>query len=55
MYKKIDSSKSFVEMEKDTLKLWNEKDIVKKNFELNKDGEYFTFLTDPRLQMENLM
>lgn len=47
MYKKIDSSKSFVEMEKDTLKLWNEKDIVKKNFELNKDGEYFTFFDGP--------
>lgn len=47
MYKKIDSSKSFVEMEKDTLKLWNEKDIVKKNFELNKDGEHFTFFDGP--------
>lgn len=47
MYKKIDSSKSFVDMEKDILKLWDEKEIVKKNFELNKDGEYFTFYDGP--------
>lgn len=47
MYKKFDSSKSFVEMEKDVLKFWNEKDIVKKNFELNKDGKYFTFFDGP--------
>ncbi len=47
MYKKIDSSKSFVDMENDILKLWEEKDIVKKNFELNNEGEYFTFYDGP--------
>jgi isoleucyl-tRNA synthetase len=47
MYKKIDSSKGFVDMEKDILKLWDEREIVKKNFELNKDGEYFTFYDGP--------
>jgi isoleucyl-tRNA synthetase len=47
MYKKIDSSKGFVEMEKDIAKLWSDKQIVKKNFELNKDGEYFTFYDGP--------
>ncbi|WP_373899223.1 isoleucine--tRNA ligase [Haloimpatiens sp. FM7315] len=47
MYKKIDSSRSFVDMEKDVLKLWREKDIVKKNFDLNEEGEYFTFYDGP--------
>ncbi|NLZ48758.1 MAG: class I tRNA ligase family protein, partial [Clostridiales bacterium] len=47
MYKKIDSSKSFVQMEKDILKLWEEKKIIQKNFDMNKDGEYFTFYDGP--------
>ncbi|SHH88080.1 isoleucine--tRNA ligase [Clostridium grantii] len=47
MYKKIDSTKSFVDMEKDIAKLWGEKDIVKKSFNLNEDGEYFTFYDGP--------
>ena len=47
MYKKIDSSKSFVDMEKDIAKLWNDKDIIQKNFDANKDGEFFTFYDGP--------
>ena len=47
MYKKIDNSKSFVQAEKDILEFWNEKHIVEKNFQLNKDGEYFTFYDGP--------
>jgi isoleucyl-tRNA synthetase len=47
MYKKIDSSRSFVSMEKDVLNLWKEEDIVKKSFESNKDGEYYTFYDGP--------
>lgn len=47
MYKKVDASRSFTEMEKDILKLWEERDIVKKNFDLNEDGEYFTFYDGP--------
>ncbi|WP_127836594.1 isoleucine--tRNA ligase [Clostridium prolinivorans] len=47
MYKKVDSSKSFVDMEKDVLKLWKEKDVIKKNFDMNPDGEYFTFYDGP--------
>lgn len=47
MYKKIDSGKSFVDMENDVLKFWEEKDIVKKNFNLNEEGEYFTFYDGP--------
>lgn len=47
MYKKIDSSKSFVDMEKDIYKLWEEKDIIKESLDSNKDGEYFTFYDGP--------
>jgi isoleucyl-tRNA synthetase len=38
MYKKIDNSRSFVQMEEDVMKLWDERDVIKKNFDLNKDG-----------------
>jgi len=47
MYKKIDSNKSFMDMENDILKLWAEKNIIQKNFDLNEDGEYFTFYDGP--------
>lgn len=47
MYKKIDNSRSFVQMEKDVMGLWGERDVIKKNFDLNKDGEYFTFYDGP--------
>ena len=47
MYKKIDSTRSFVDMEKDVLKLWQERDVIQKNFDLNEDGKYFTFYDGP--------
>ena len=47
MYKKNDSSKSFTDIEKDILELWKEKDIIQKNFDLNEEGEFFTFYDGP--------
>lgn len=47
MYRKVDSSRSFVQMEKDISKLWEEKDVIQKNFDMNKEGEYFTFYDGP--------
>ncbi|MCB2297629.1 isoleucine--tRNA ligase [Clostridium tagluense] len=47
MYKKNDASKSFMDIEKDILKLWKEKDIIQKNFDLNEGGESFTFYDGP--------
>ncbi|EET84430.1 aminoacyl-tRNA synthetase class Ia, partial [Clostridium carboxidivorans P7] len=47
MYKKIDNSRSFVDMEKDVMKFWDTRNIIKKNFDLNEDGEYFTFYDGP--------
>jgi isoleucyl-tRNA synthetase len=47
MYKKVDSKNDFVQMEKDILNFWEKNDIIEKNFELNKDAEYFTFYDGP--------
>lgn len=47
MYKKVDSSRGFVDMEKDVLKLWEERNVIKKNFDMNPEGEYFTFYDGP--------
>ncbi|AYD39141.1 isoleucine--tRNA ligase [Clostridium fermenticellae] len=47
MYKKVDNNTSFVDMEKNVLKFWNDKQIVKKSFNLNKGGKYFTFYDGP--------
>ncbi|MDD3223284.1 MAG: isoleucine--tRNA ligase [Clostridium sp.] len=47
MYRKVDSSKSFVDMEQDVLKHWKEDGIIEKSRESNKDGKYFTFFDGP--------
>ncbi|ADL50129.1 isoleucine--tRNA ligase [Clostridium cellulovorans] len=47
MYKRVDSSKSFVDIERDMAQLWEEKNIIKKSFAANEDGEYFTFYDGP--------
>ncbi len=47
MYKKIDQGRSFRQMEDSVLKLWDDKNIVKKSFKLNKDSKYFTFNEGP--------
>ncbi|WMJ79820.1 isoleucine--tRNA ligase [Clostridium sp. MB40-C1] len=47
MYKKVEASTNFVEMEKSIASLWNEKNVIEKSFNLNQDGEYFTFYDGP--------
>ncbi|MCB2306435.1 isoleucine--tRNA ligase [Clostridium estertheticum] len=47
MYKKIDPSRNFMDIENDVLKFWKEKDIIQKNFDLNKEGKTFTFYDGP--------
>lgn len=47
MYKKIDNSKGFVQVERDVLSFWENEKIVNKNFDLNKEGKYFTFYDGP--------
>ena len=47
MYKKVELQKGFVGMEEEVAELWKEKDVIKKNFDMNQDGEYFTFYDGP--------
>ncbi|MCY6370014.1 isoleucine--tRNA ligase [Clostridium ganghwense] len=47
MYNKVEASTNFVDMEKSIAKLWNDKDVIEKSFNLNDDGEYFTFYDGP--------
>ena len=47
MYKKVELKNGYVGMEKDVAKLWEEKDVIKKNFDMNKGGRYFTFYDGP--------
>ncbi|MBU5486186.1 isoleucine--tRNA ligase [Clostridium sp. MSJ-11] len=47
MYKKIDNGRGFVQMERDVLNNWQDNKIIEKNFDLNKDGEFFTFYDGP--------
>ena len=47
MYKKVELKDGFVGMEKEVAKTWKEKDIIKKNFDMNKGQRYFTFYDGP--------
>ncbi len=48
MYKKVELKENgFVGMEQEVAKNWSEKDIVKKNFDLNQGKRYFTFYDGP--------
>ena len=47
MYKKVELSKGFVGMEEEVAKLWDAKNVIRKNFDMNQDGEYFTFYDGP--------
>ncbi len=47
MYKKVSPKNDFVEMEKSILNLWEEKQVIAKNFDMNEGKEYFTFYDGP--------
>ncbi|WP_061310489.1 isoleucine--tRNA ligase [Clostridium botulinum] len=47
MYNKIDSNKSFVQREKGIANLWKNKGVIEKSFNLNEEGEHFTFYDGP--------
>ncbi|MCJ8174122.1 isoleucine--tRNA ligase [Clostridium botulinum] len=47
MYNKIDSNKSFVQREKGIADLWKDRGVIEKSFNLNEDGEHFTFYDGP--------
>lgn len=53
MYKKVELTKDgFVGMEQNIAKVWKEKDIVKKNFDLNQGKDILLFMMDLQQQME---
>ena len=47
MYKKVELTDGFVGMERKVAENWKKKDIVKKNFDMNKGKRYFTFYDGP--------
>lgn len=47
MYKKVELPNGFVGLEKEIANLWTARNVIKKNFEMNQDGEYFTFYDGP--------
>ena len=48
MYKKVELKENgFVGMENEVQNLWKEKDIIHKNFDMNKGKRYFTFYDGP--------
>ncbi len=47
MYKKVELPDGYVGMENNVAKLWKEKNIVKKNFDMNKGKRYFVFYDGP--------
>lgn len=47
MYRKIDPSRSFTQMEKEIRDYWKEHEIIEKNLSMNEGKEYFTFYDGP--------
>ena len=47
MYKKVELPQGLVGMEKEVANLWTARNVIKKNFDMNQDGEYFTFYDGP--------
>lgn len=47
MYSKVELPDGYVGMEKKVAKLWKEKDIVKKNLDMNKGKRHFIFYDGP--------
>ena len=47
MYKKVELKDGFVGMEREVAEGWKEKNIIKKNFDMNKGKRYFTFYDGP--------
>ena len=47
MYKKVELKDGFVGIEREVAENWKKKDIIKKNFDMNKGKRYFTFYDGP--------
>ena len=47
MYKKVELKNGFVGMENKVAEMWKQKNVIKKNFDMNKGKRYFTFYDGP--------
>lgn len=47
MYKKVELPHGFAGKEIEIRSFWKDKDIIKKNFDMNKGERYFTFYDGP--------
>ena len=47
MYNKVPTDLNFVSREREVARLWKEKDVIHKSFDLRKGGEHFTFFDGP--------
>ena len=47
MYNKVELKNGFVGMENEVAEMWKKKNIIKKNFDMNKGKRYFTFYDGP--------
>ena len=47
MYNKVELPEGYVGMEQEVSNLWKDKDIIKKNFDMNKGKKYFVFYDGP--------
>ena len=48
MYKKVELTNGFVGMEKEIMEnVWKARNVIQKSFDMNQDGEYFTFYDGP--------
>ena len=47
MYNKVELPTGFVGMEKQVTELWKARNVIQKNFDMNQEGEYFTFYDGP--------
>ena len=47
MYNKVPTDLNFVSREREVARLWKDKDVIRKSFDLRKGGEQFTFFDGP--------
>ena len=55
MYKKVELKNGFVGMENKVAEMWKQKNIIKKNFDMNKEKDILHFMMDHQQLMENHM
>lgn len=55
MYKKVELKNGFVGMENKVAEMWKQKNVIKKNFDMNKGKDISHFMMDHQRLMESHM